>query len=318
MHPRTGIVVRPLIETLRSDVRDFLQARGVAFREDASNADLAIPRNRIRHELLPLLEMRFAPGIVDVLDREAAIAREDADYLEGAAVSAATRLVVRTPRGVEVDAAALVAEPPAIARRVIRLAQHMVAGTDHFVGFDAAEAVRRFAVSKSTGQLDLPGHRVNRRGGVLVLTASRGREKPAPAADFSYQLDVPGQVAVPEAACTISADTRLVPSGRAAADVWNLAGRSDEAVIEAGKLAAPLSVRNRRRGDSFRPLGLNGRKKLQDYFVDAKIDRFERETTPVIVDSAGQIVWVAGHALAEEFRVTEATRDVVILKRVRI
>src|SRR5687767_4635291 len=52
MHPRTGIVVRPLIETSRSDVRDFLQAGGVAFREDASNADLAIPRNRIRHELL--------------------------------------------------------------------------------------------------------------------------------------------------------------------------------------------------------------------------------------------------------------------------
>jgi tRNA(Ile)-lysidine synthase len=109
-----------------------------------------------------------------------------------------------------------------------------------------------------------------------------------------------------------------VPLGRAAAELWSLAGRSDEAVIEAGKLAAPLFVRNRRRGDSFRPLGLNGRKKLQDYFVDAKIDRFEREITPVIVDSAGQIVWVAGHALAEEFRVTEATRDVVILKRVPI
>ena len=318
MHPRTGIVVRPLLDTSRSDVRDFLQARGAAFREDASNTDLAIPRNRIRHELLPLLEARFAPGIVDVLDREAAIAREDADYFDGAAASAATRLVVRSGRGVELDAAALVAEPPAIARRVIRLAQHMVAGTDHSVGFDAAEAVRRFAVSKSTGQLDLPGHRVNRRGGVLVLTASRGREKPAPAADFSYQLEVPGQVAVPEAACAISADTRLVPPGRAAADLWSLGGRRDEAVIEAGKLLAPLSVRNRRCGDSFRPLGLNGRKKLQDYFVDAKIDRFEREITPVIVDSAGQIVWIAGHALAEEFRVTEATRDVVILKRVRI
>ena len=318
MHPRTGIVVRPLLETSRSDVRDFLQAHGVAFREDASNADIAIPRNRIRHELLPLLDIRFAPGIVDVLDREATIAREDADYLDAAAASAAARLVIRTPRGVELDAAALVAEPPAVARRIIRLAQQMVAGSDHFVGFDAGEAVRRFAVSKSTGQLDLPGHRVNRRGAMLVLTPSRGREKPPPAADFSYQLDVPGHVAVPEAACAISADTQLVPSGRAAADLWGLAGRSDEAVIEAGKLAAPLSVRNRRRGDSFRPLGLNGRKKLQDYFVDAKIDRFEREITPVIVDSAGQIVWVAGHALAEEFRVTEATRDVVILKRVRI
>ncbi len=212
---------------------------------------------------------------------------------------------------------ALLREPAAIARRVIRMAQQMTAG-ERFVGFEAVEAVLRFAVSNSTGPLDLPGHRVNRRGGALVLTASRGREKPAPAADFSYQLEVPGQVMVPEAACAISAATSVVPSGRSAAEVWRLAGRRDQAVVEAGRLAGPLSVRNRRPGDSFRPLGLHGRKKLQDLFVDAKIDRFAREITPVIVDSAGQIVWVAGHAVAEEFRVTDRTTAVVILKRVPI
>lgn len=318
IHPRAGVVVRPLIDTSRAEVRDFLRAAGIAFREDASNADLSIPRNRIRHELLPLLDARFSPGVVNVLDRAAAIAREDADYLEDAARTVAARLISRTTRGVELDADALLAEPPAIARRVIRLAQQTVAGHDRFVGFDACEAVRRFAVSKSTGQLDLPGHRVNRRGGVLVLTESRGREKPLPVGDFSYRLEVPGQVVVPEAACAISAASRAVPSGRLAGDVWHLAGRSDEAILEASRLAAPLAVRNRRPGDTFRPLGLNGRKALQDFFVDAKIDRFEREITPVIVDAAGQIVWIAGHALAEEFRVTDVTRDVVILKRLPI
>ena len=89
-------------------------------------------------------------------------------------------------------------------------------------------------------------------------------------------------------------------------------------MVEAGGLAAPLAVRNRRPGDRFRPLGLSGRKKLQDFFVDAKIDRAEREITPVVVDSSGRIVWVAGHALAEEFRVTDPTKDVVILKRLPI
>ena len=227
---------------------------------------VAIPRNRIRHELLPLLDARFSPGIVDVLDRAAAIAREDADYLDDAARAAAARLISQTPRGVELDADALLAEPPAIARRVIRLAQQMAAGRERFVGFDAGEAVRRFAVSKSTGQLDLPGHRVNRRGGSLVLTRSRGREKPVPAADFIYQLEVPGQVAVPEAACAISADSRPVPSGRSAGEVWHLAGRSDEAVIEARRLAAPLAVRNRRPGDTFRPLGLQGPKDAAGLF----------------------------------------------------
>jgi len=318
MHPRAGLVVRPFLETPRADVRHFLRERQIAFREDSSNADLGIPRNRIRHELLPLLDSRFAPGIADVLGREAAIAREDADYLDEAALAAVARLVSTAAGRVELDADALMVEPPAIARRVIRLAQQMAAGPETFVGFDAGEAVRRFVVSKGTGQLDLPGHRVNRHGKLLVLTKSRGREKPAQAADFMYQLEVPGRVMVPEAACAISAETTSVPTGRIAGEVWRLAGRSDEAVIEAGRLAAPLSVRNRRSGDAFRPLGLQGRKKLQDFFVDAKIDRGEREITPVIVDSAGRIVWVAGHALAEEFRVTNATKDVVILKRLPI
>ncbi len=318
IHPRTGIVVRPFLDTPRAEVRDFLRAGRIEFREDASNADLSIPRNRIRHELLPLLDARFAPGVVDILDREAAIAREDADYLEHVAEAVAARVIVQTANGVELDADALLVEPAAIARRVIRLAQQMAAGRNRFIGFDAGEAVRRFAVSKSTGQLDLPGHRVNRRGGVLVLTESRGREKPIPAGDFTYQLEVPGEVAVPEAACAISAEERTVPPGRSAGELWHLAGRSDEAVLEARSLTAPLTVRNRRTGDRFRPLGLQGRKALQDFFVDAKIDRFEREITPVIVDSKGHIVWVAGHAVAEDFRVTGATRDVVILKRLPI
>jgi tRNA(Ile)-lysidine synthase len=317
MHPRSGIVVRPFIETSREDVRAFVDERRLGFREDASNQDLGIPRNRIRHELLPLLDRSYTGGIVDVLDRAATVAREDADYLDAAAANAAARLISTTAHGVELNAEALLREPPAIARRVVRLAQQSCAG-DRFVGFDAVEAVMRFAVSNSKGQLDLPGHRVNRRGSKVVLTSSRGREKPVPATEFSYQLEVPGQVLVPEAGCAISAAKGVVPAGRLAADVWRLTGGDNETVIDAGRLAGPLAVRNRRAGDRFRPLGLDGRKKLQDLFVDAKIDRFERQITPVIVDSAGCIVWVAGHALAEDFKVTATTRDVVILKRVPI
>lgn len=314
MHPRSGFVVRPLIETARVEVRAFLEARQMAFCEDATNDDLAIPRNRVRHELIPFLQTRFSPGIVDVLAREASIAREDAEYLDGAARAAAERLISHTADGVEFSARALVAQPPAIARRVVLLAQQMAAD-GRFVGFEAAEAIRRFAVSKSIGPFDLPGHRVNRRGDRLVLSKSGRLAQAAPVA-FAYRLGVPGSVNVPEAACAISADIGNVPPGQSAAQLWKLVGRSDEAVVEGERLVGSLTVRSRRPGDRFRPLGLHGRKKLQDLFVDAKVGRAERETTPIVVDSAGQIVWVAGHALAEEFKVTGRTRAVIILKRI--
>ena len=76
MQPRSGLVVRPFLDARRAAVRALLTERGARFCEDPTNADVAIPRNRIRHELLPLLERRFSPAIVDVLNREAAIARE--------------------------------------------------------------------------------------------------------------------------------------------------------------------------------------------------------------------------------------------------
>jgi tRNA(Ile)-lysidine synthase len=326
MHPRSGIVVRPFLEATRPEIREFLAAQGVGFREDASNSDLAIPRNRIRHELIPYLQQRFSPGIVDVLDREAAIARDDSEFLDRAASRAARSLVVATPEGVEIDLERLLLEPPAIARRIVRDAQHAASG-GQFGGFTAVEAVLTYAVSNVSGPLDLPGHRVNRRGATLVLTRSHspqrskrrgGTSAPQHSLEFTYELDVPGQVRVPEAACAISAAAESLVSGELAAARWSLASRGDEVVVEARRLAGPLIVRNRRPGDKFRPLGLRGRKKLQDFFVDAKVRRSERDTIPLVVDKKGQIVWVTGHAVAEEFRVTDRTRAVVILKRLPV
>ncbi len=313
MHPRSGLVIRPFLDTSRAEVRAFLNERGARFCEDPTNADVAIPRNRIRHELLPLLERRFSPAIVDVLNREAAIARDDAEYLDGAADEAAQRLVSVTAGGAEISIDALLGQPPAVARRVLRLAQQAATG-GKFVGFEAAETVLAFAVSNKKGPLDLPGHRVTRRGGLLMLTKRLGRAGESGRPDFSYPLEVPGAVEVPEASCSIRAEvgTPLADRGGPRADL-NWGGNS--AVVDSQVVRGPLAVRNRRPGDRLRPLGLNGRKKLQDLFVDKKVDRLERDAIPVVIDAEGRIVWVPGLALAEEFRVTDRTEAVVILKR---
>ena len=98
IRPRAGRVVRPLLGVSRRELREHLAARGVPHREDASNRDLRVPRNRVRHRLLPLLAQEFSPAIVDVLAREAAIARADADWIDGVANERAAA-VVRYGRG---------------------------------------------------------------------------------------------------------------------------------------------------------------------------------------------------------------------------
>ncbi|HTL03162.1 MAG TPA: tRNA lysidine(34) synthetase TilS [Vicinamibacterales bacterium] len=335
MHPKSGTVIRPFIEASREEVRNFLRDRGVEHREDASNADVGIPRNRIRHELIPFLEARFSPGIVEVLDREAAIARDDAEFLDAAAAAVARRVAVRHPDRVEIAIRPLLDEPPAVVRRVLRDAQRFASG-GKFVGFEAAQAVLAFAVSNFTepatpkrakagpaapklakaGPLDLPGHRVHRLGETLVLTRRVGRSVARPAdPHFCYGLDVPGAVNVPEAACAISAEPQAVPSGESVGATWPLVGRGDEVVVEGRDLARPLVVRSREAGDAFRPLGFRGRKTLQDFFVDAKVQREKRGRIPIVVDAEGRIIWVAGLSVSEDFRVTDRTKAVVILKR---
>lgn len=182
--PRAGPVIRPLLDVRRSEVEAFLAAAGVPFREDPTNRDVTIPRNRIRHELLPYLARHVGDGIVDVLARQATIAREDADWLDRAATETARALVLEEGAGASLDIAALGALPPALARRVIRTALTRTAGR-RFVGFDHVEAVLALAEISTDGRapraetIDLPGQRVKRIEGRLTfdpLPPDPGRE----------------------------------------------------------------------------------------------------------------------------------------------
>ena len=92
------------------------------------------------------------------------------------------------------------------------------------------------------------------------------------------------------------------------------AGRGNEVGVAVGALALPLAVRSRRRGDRFRPLGAPGGRKLQDFLVDRKVPREDRDSLPLVVDRRDRIVWVVGQSVAEDFRVTDPSQGVLLLK----
>jgi tRNA(Ile)-lysidine synthetase-like protein len=119
---------------------------------------------------------------------------------------------------------------------------------------------------------------------------------------------VPGEIVVPEAGRRLTAEVGEVP------DRSSLTSGGDEVALDAGDLAEPLRVRGRRAGDRFQPLGAPGRRSVQDLFVDRKIARGDRDAVPIVTDSAGRIVWVVGVTIAHQFRITERTRSVVVLK----
>jgi tRNA(Ile)-lysidine synthase len=322
--PRAGRVVRPLLDVPRAELRAYVASRGLAFRDDATNNDLAIPRNRVRHELLPYLERELSPGITGILAREAAIARDDEAHLQEAAVDLAASIVLsrsETGEPLELDAAALTSLRPALAGRIARMALQARA-PGRFVGYEPIERLLDFARSGKTGAaLSLPGQQAVRKGQHIVLgpePVRRGRgetdAKTGFANSFSFPLSIPGEVRLDKQGWAIAAE-----------QVDSLTGRSQEAAgsrlsveIAAEAVRLPLAIRSRRAGDRFRPSGLGHRKKLHDFLIDRKIPREMRDSLPLVVDGEDRIVWVVSESVAEDFRVTGASRGVILLKSRRL
>ncbi len=323
MHPRRDRMIRPLLFCRRAELSAYLTERGVSFRHDESNDDVAIPRNRIRAELLPLLEQRFNPSVVDVLADEAEIARGEWAWLEQQVTALAGR-AVRERAGVRrVSASATVDAPIAVVRHL--LARVLADGASgRAVSFAHVEAARHLL--HIGGQAcDGPGQRMERIGDALVLTSRERqggrparRDDSAEANFFRFPLSIPGEVVSPDG-WTISADRAapLQPIGAAACSGTRVSESSRHAQTVAVRLDSirePLFVRNRRHGDRFSPPGLAGHKKLQDFFVDRKVARHQRDRVPIVVDADDRIVWVAGHAANQEFAVTDPAQAVLILR----
>ena len=314
MQVRTGRIIRPLLDVSHGDLRQFLAERGRSFREDETNRDTRLLRNRVRHVVIPFLEQQFFPGIGPVLARNAAIAREDAAWLDAEAGRAWDRVARPDGDGVDLDCTLLCREAPALARRVALRALE-TASAGRFVGFDHVEALLAMVRGEAPDAADFPGLRACRDGTRIALRARRGPGRGARVTQpgFSRPLPVPGAAVIDEAGMTIRAERGLWPLGGGVEQL--AAGSSGRvAVVDWAAAEGPLAVRSRKAGDRFRPLGLDGTKKLQDFLVDRKVAARERDRVPLVVDRLDRIVWVAGHAVSEDFRVTGGTGAVVILK----
>src|SRR5205085_903037 len=194
--PRRDRFIRPLLGCRRGDLRDYLAGLGIGFVDDASNGDVAIPRNRVRAELLPLLEERFNPRIVDVLADEAEIAREEWHWLQTAAAALTSTACRREGETLCFDAGMIERAPLAIARLALKQAMEEVSGGKPVSLRHVTAGLEIFR--SEAGAIDAPVHRLERRGSDVVL---RGRPDSAVAhqgaAAFLYPLTVPGEVEVP-------------------------------------------------------------------------------------------------------------------------
>jgi tRNA(Ile)-lysidine synthase len=297
IHPKVespeGPILRPLLNAKRAEIEAFLRARGQTWCEDSTNRQLTFTRNRIRHELLPLLES-WNPQLRQHLAQMAELARDEEDWWQSELDRIVPQLILSgrpvrgggraASEGVAVDLAKFSAQPLAVQRRVLRFAAGQLGAA---LGFEAAESLRTLALTGRAGQKcelsqGLHAERTHRELRLTLgpLSASPAQEESQPA---RYELAMPGEVAAP--AFGVRLRIEISPSVMAG-----------DAAPNAPRTAL---LRSWKPGDRVRLRHSNSSRKVKEVLERLKVTGSDRTLWPVL-ECEGRVLWMRGVELEPE------------------
>jgi len=267
--------VRPLLGFSRQQIQAFLRKGDFGWREDASNRDLDRTRNRLRHQVLPLLEELQADAAAKLSELASRTGRDEV-FWQSRVRDWVERQVVSGPEGCDFPLQVLLEEPEPLRFRIWLHLLRAVGGREDYGEVHLQACERLLGAGRPQLGMDLPGLWAGRRyERVLLRKASPGKM-----ADWQIEIPAPGDYLLP--------DGRLLQLVIAAAE-----GASGDCVeFAANQIEFPLRLRNRRPGDRFFPCGAPGSRKLKNFFIDAHFSLEQRSAQPLLVSDA--VLWVVG------------------------
>ena len=296
-------VIRPLLNITRNETGEYCRVAELQPRSDSSNQQTAFMRNRIRIELIPLLK-QYNPDIEDTLIRLADLAGEDADFIDRQAAAVYEQTTTSEGCLTCLDAGKLRGVPLSLQRRVFRLVLERAYGTLKDIESAHVESLVRLLFGTTGKCVSLPGGltAANERTRMVIIPPGTAA-CPWPALETEYQLKIPGET--------------LLPGWRVLSEIIgeNYFREDDifSASLDLNKTGRVLTVRGRRPGDRFHPLGMEHSRKLQDFLVDSAVPRAWRDSVPLVC-SPQQVVWVVGWRMDDRVKVTTATEQVLRLE----
>lgn len=296
--------IRPLIAVPRSLIEDYLKKNNIPFRIDKTNLQPDYFRNSLRLELIPLIKEKYCPHLGNSLRRLADIARCDLIYLEEETRKALPWVIRYEGSKLSINVKKFLSLHEAIKRRVVRKAIEYIAKDTKDFEYKHTLMLIDFIENATPGSLlDLPKNITGEKSyGYVYLYKGYKSRLPK----FSYLLKVPGKIFIPEAGICMKAYLKdFSPEDIIKTDPLI-------AYLDYDKIRGNLIVRNRRKGDKFRPLGSTGRKKLKDFFIDEKVTRSMRDKIPIL-ECDGEILWICGMRIDDEFKVTSNTKKVLVI-----
>jgi len=300
-------VVRPLLEVSRQETADYCQSYQLVPRLDTTNLSLSPLRNRIRHQLLPLLKS-YNPRVAEALLRTSAITAGEIAFLDEEVGRLRAEIVQRQEGVLILDKGRFYSLHLALKQHLLRAAIEELLGSLKDIETRHIEEIIAALDKPSGKQVSLPG------GLVFAIEYDRyllGAEPvslcPFPVLEGEFALKVPGETRLPgwQVETTIVEPSLIKGTG--------LINNDFIAYFGLDKAGNELVVRSRRPGDRFQPLGLAQPKKLNEFMIDAKIPRAWRVRIPVVC-SPTQILWLVGWRIDDRVKVTENTKQVLRLE----
>ena len=294
-------LIRPMLALTREEIAGYLAACNGTFVADSSNTSSAILRNRVRQELMPMLERDYAPGLRGRLVELAGEMSEVADLIDGLA---RRELEAWLRVDGDLDLSHFAGLHPALQRALLRNFIAHDKGDLRGIGRTHIEAMRRLILEgPPSGQLDLGGAwRVHREYAKLRLARNEATQE---AQRFAVALTLPGTTVVEEAGVQFAAE--VIPAGPAL-----LPCVGSEALFDYDQIDLGLLVRNFMPGDRISPIGLGGSRKVKRMFIDRKLPKPRRAAFPVVV-MGENIAWLPGIARGSVALLTPNTRQVLRL-----
>ena len=293
-------VVRPLLEVTRGEIEAYLRAQECAWCEDESNTDTTFLRNRVRHELLPVLARDYNPGIRQTLLRTRDVLAAEDEWLDDLARGILKECLEDGATLPPLRSDHLSGYPLAARRRVIRLWLFGQGVPEEGLAFDAVSRVDRLVgQTEGSGTVMLAdGWKVRRHYRFLSIEPPGDTEKQL----LRVKLKIPGKTVIPGLGITFRATLGPGMIKEKGAGPGKLPAKASlNAGIWAGR---DLWLRVWKAGDRMVPFGMTGSRKIQDILVDAKIPRAERRRVPV-VECGGEIIWIPGYRIAASWAVPQ-------------
>jgi tRNA(Ile)-lysidine synthase len=290
--------IRPLLDITRGEIEAYLAERRLNWREDTSNLDITFLRNRIRHELLPLLE-RYNPAVRKALATTVDILSEEDALLDARTRQAASQVCRFSDREATCSITLLTSRPQALQRRLIRLMLSRLAGSlEHITHRHLENILQMTAAARPNLRTSLP------RGLVAIREYDRlvikALDETGPEA-AEIAIPGPGSYLLPDGT-TLRIEISPLPV--------NPGGRPATAFFDGDRMPFPWHLRTFRPGDRIQPLGMNGRKKVKDIFIDCKIPLAQRRRTALLF-CGGELIWIVGLRTSQLARVDDLSTLIV-------